>query len=219
MNPDLSKDRELVECAAVMRESIDGFAVLTVYEFSTLTPRQYQAWLRMADAARTFFGSGYRLPEATEANAECKGQDRDKVADYDRHFRKMAATRLLTWMHAAFAEPAEKPESVFAALGTCPATSGDHRCLLDAGHKGRHKSALIDWEDEPEESHISLDFATQAAEVERRRLIEAFMLQLAGNPAVMNPLMIEGLKAGNYQHGIANDVRLLANAMAEALGQ
>lgn len=59
MSPDLSNDRELVECAKVLLEAWLG----------QRDKLQWERWLAVADAARTFFGSGFLL-EATEENAE-----------------------------------------------------------------------------------------------------------------------------------------------------
>lgn len=103
--------RELEDLAKVMMEAWHGTPV--PFDLAYYSDR----WLRVADAARTFFGSGYRLPEATEANAE-------RLARAVRQVKILPADGLLwpAWtreskdylhaLHAAFGEAEPKAATV-----------------------------------------------------------------------------------------------------------
>ncbi len=159
--PDLSKDTERVQLAQVLaeaeyREMVHNEVPATLW--NETSRHEKRGKLAMAAAAITHLGSGYRLPEATEANAErlakaqCEvnlGQDWHSMTDVNRRHMHAIARGWLRALHAAFAEPVETPEPVFAepAPEQCTATNGDHRCELPTGHGGEHSAERLGWEE------------------------------------------------------------------------
>lgn len=111
-NPDFSQSPEHVALANAMVDTLDDSK-------RWASVLGYEDIYRMADAAITFFGSGYRLPEATEANAERLAAWKHglygfpatiPVPSLTRHEAKM----YLRGINEVFAEPA--PEPVFPGM-------------------------------------------------------------------------------------------------------
>lgn len=185
--PDLASDAELLECSAVLANAYfhDGKRVT---EEPAWWQNAQEDWLAVADRARTFFGAGYRLPEANEANAERLARAVARHTSFS--MSQKLCVELLEAQAIAFAEPGEKPESVFLTAPTCPETLDGERCNLAEGHEGAHESEQYSW---PASSVVdqpsTINIQAEADANERRRLREAFMLALAGNPAVMAKLI------------------------------
>lgn len=116
-NPDFSKDPELVECAKAMMDAYLGHRNASWGDMSREMQNQ---WLREADAARTFFGAGYRLPEANHANAQ-----RVAGAITSKH---ATALDFLRALNAAFPEQLPEPERC-SRCGWPLAKSVDEGCV------------------------------------------------------------------------------------------
>lgn len=204
--PDFSGDPERVALAKVMFAAANADADWNDPFYKPLQSRLFT----YADAAITRLGSGYRLPEATEENAERlrvvhAGMFRYAVNPHDpMHY--------LRALHAAFGDTAEKPEP------QCTATNGDYRCELLAGHGGEHSTERLAWE-EPSandilDSEARINFASEAAERERRRLLEAFMHDMVSNPAVMAK-MLENHESD--EDAIAARLHQIADALTQEI--
>ncbi len=130
MKPDFSKDPERVALAKVLRE-MDWRGNSSLLKSSLLKWEdwpdcfQKRGYLAMAEAAITHLGAGYRLPEATEANAERLGRIYPQFCEMQApegiSFMGGFAYRWLAAVNAAFGE-AEKPE---------PATVAKHATAPD----------------------------------------------------------------------------------------
>ena len=120
--PDFSRDPERVQLAEAMLNATRASRGLAPCKLGALAAMDQEQYLIEADAAITHLGSGHRLPEATEANAErwarehCKlnlEQDWYPMRDDQRAKLCYQAKLWLIALHAAFADAAEKPEPVF----------------------------------------------------------------------------------------------------------
>lgn len=174
--PDFSGDPERVALAKVLLEANETFNRWNHMPLGDLVESTQRNYLAMADAVISRSGSGYRLPEATEANAArlatirwrdlCEkptGVTWNSLMELTRQSQCREALTYLRALRAAFADPAEKPEPVFAAaepeddlpfpefagatFEQCPATNGDHRCELPTGHGGEHSAEKLAWEE------------------------------------------------------------------------
>lgn len=141
--PDFSRDPERVALAKVLREAVRStFRSVSVPNWETMDTEWKHEYLFMADAAITHLGSGYRLPEATEANAERLAIAEwtalpsvtpwNEVTGATRADWRVRARRYLEALPIAFSDPAEKPERRTADdwLPRCPVTLDGKRCNL-----------------------------------------------------------------------------------------
>ena len=123
--PDFSRDPERVALAKVLREAVRStFRSVSVPNWETMDLEWKREYLFMADAAIAHLGSGYRLPEATEANAERLARARwsksvqlgwkwENLTDGEQRPSIEMAMDDLKDILLAFADPGEKPEPVF----------------------------------------------------------------------------------------------------------
>lgn len=226
-NPDFSQDPERV---ALAKELADATGRI----FENCDLMQQNHLLREADRAITHLGSGYRLPEPSiadtlaDAIAEAKGKRVEPVIR-----REVCGSELV--FDGAQGPDTERPVSDvrISALGFKYASLAmdDANSSADAVHilcsaagklpKGDPtvaENATVPRETTTEGALESLgegpgpDFAIEAAERERLRLIEAFMLRLAGNPAVMAKLMEE-------HNGVEASIACRLAELSEALAQ
>lgn len=276
--------------------------------------REKESYLAMADVAITHLGSGYRLPEATEANAErladshwAMRRNPSPLDAWDEKEWRRYALQYLRALHAAFTEPAEKPEKPCNCADCSPASwpeTNGWRCgkekrpigpqicsnafhlpekpepvfpgmpaperseaeirLSDLGFK--YASLVMDDARSPSDAvqilcaaagklpkgeptvaqnatvapdpdspadptvcrpgcdrkfgHLgecgndAADFAAEVAEVERKRLLEAFMRDMVSNPAVMAK-MLENYEAD--EDAIAARLHEIALAFTQEL--
>lgn len=185
--PDLSQDRELVELADAMYAAIGQ-------DFDRTILVHRNKALAMADAARTFLGSGYRLPAATEANAERLAKMRYEAEtgmEWDEAVGRGAwvtiAREHLRALHSAFGEPQEKPEPCNEKTPDCPSCGRELRAIdATAGVCWRCRRGEPYPPKPPLPAERTADEVAEALRAEEvSELRTRFMLALAGNEGWM----------------------------------